>query len=254
MIKFVRSADHRSYTDYWRLVELGGFEIVGLDKAELDNPEHVYITTFFDGNLLAALSKPTRARVILWHIEWTEDLPQAPGLDEVWVSDRWYAQKIGARFVPFGSHPDLITVKNAPGAGASDVCTLSYAQYGSRRWITEKRLKEQGVTLAPNGWDGDRDSVLENSRLMMHVHQRADFPCIAMQRFAIAASARIPLVSETINNPFPLVDGEDVFMVDYGDLSNTIKHYLENPPVADGLYQKLCIEYRFDKVVRNVLC
>jgi hypothetical protein len=232
MIKFVRSADHRSYTDYWRLVELGGFEIVGLDKAELDNPEHVYITTFFDGNLFAALSKPTRARVILWHIEWTED----------------------ARFVPFGSHPDLITVKNAPDAGASDVCTLSYAQYGSRRWIIEKRLKEQGVTLAPNGWNSERDDALQNSRLMMHVHQRADFPCIAMQRFAIAASARIPLVSETINNPFPLVGGEDVFMVDYGDLSNTIKHYLENPPVADGLYQKLCIEYRFDKVVRNVLC
>ena len=255
MIKFVRNGYQQSYSDYWRLVELGEFEIVDLPDANFNDIDTIYITTFLDGNLKDALMQPTRARVILWQLEWEQVRPKFEGINEVWVSDRHYANQIGARFIPFGSHPDLIPIKNAPDEDAYDLCSLWFIQHGSRRWSVDQKLRGMNYNLAPNGWGDERAEILRNSRFMLHVHQRDDFRCIAPQRFAIAASAKIPLVSERMWDAYPLSSGEHYAELhdchDAWRLANLKVLAQEADPEA--LYELLCEQYRFDKVVRGAV-
>src|SRR5690606_2822228 len=99
-----------SYQDFWRLVELSGFPTCFVDEIDVDS-NNVYIFSPNNGETTNGWPEG-RARIIHYQLEWethTNDSgPLPPGVSEKWTMDKWHAERIGARYVPIGSHPDLV--------------------------------------------------------------------------------------------------------------------------------------------------
>lgn len=251
---FVRGwHEYESYVDYWRLVELAGFSTCRLDEMRLDDPDATYIVTPLNGETQPGFPG-ARARIILWDLEWHEPYPTPPGIAALWASDAWYAAHIGAAFVPLGSHPDLVPVFNEPDAAVWDVCLLAYPSL--RRQPFYHALQERGLSLAPNGWGAARNHVLRHSRAMVHVHQHDAFPCIPAQRFALAASARIALVSEACTDPTPFVAGMDFISVPARELPDAVARVVRGRhtrALAYNLHERACVEFPFRLNVLNAL-
>lgn len=262
---FVRPGhEYDSYTDYWRLVELAGYPIIGIDAIDPRRDDVTYILTMLNLGYMAANSggwPDAKARIIYWDLEWHDVSYKdvIPGVSEWWTSDRWYAQQRSYEFVPLGSHPHLVSVnptRRWRGGAVWDVSVLAYMQPPRRHSIYNK-LNGRALRMAPNSaWGHEREQQLEESRCMLHIHQHDEFPCVAAQRFALAASAAIPLVSETMLDPFPLVAGEDYIEANHDDLvgaTMTLLHNDQGRDLAASLHHRLCSEYRFDNNVERAL-
>lgn len=162
--------DYASYADFYRLIELSGYPLIFFDDID-PSSDNTYIMTILNGENMGGWVEP-RARIILWDIEWRLDNPAAiPGVAEVWASDRWYAEQIGARYIPFGSHHDLASPERQRNGNFDyDVATLAYAG-PPRRSTAYSAMRERGLKLSPNGWGNEREHILQHSRAMCHVHQ-----------------------------------------------------------------------------------
>lgn len=255
MIKFCHTNQHYdSYDDFWRLVELCGYEIISIDDIEADNPEATYIITPINGNVKSGWPN-AKARIILWNMEWTAKTGAIPGVAEIWASDRYFAHKTGARFVPVGSHPDLVAVRNTPQAAVWDVAVLAYRGPHRRGHILEQ-LDKRGFSLAPDGWGEARDAVLRQSRVLVHIHQHEAWPCVPVLRFAFAASAWIPVVAERCQDALPYVAGRDYMAADYDRLPAVVERFLNDGYSGDfaaSMYQTACATHRFDLNVAAAL-
>jgi hypothetical protein len=256
MTTFCRTRyEYGSYTDFWRLVELAGYPTIYVDEIPKDAPGETFIVTPINGEWKQGIE--TSGRVIWWQLEWGLGDGAPPGTDETWTSDRYHAQEIGARFVPLGSHPSLIQINPAVRWRDPrwDVALLAYMDVYRRAGIIPG-LKERSLRVAPNGWGEERDTVLERSRCMLNVHQHDEWPCVPVQRFALAAAAAIPLVSEAMNDPFPYVAGRDFLSASYDDLFPMVTVLLGNGQgrdLAAHLMHTACVDYRFDKNVEKAL-
>ena len=266
MTTFFVSPDHHypQYVDYWRLVELGHYPIVSPGNMEAGNADHTYILTMqnLDAWQDAGLGWPdAKARIIYWDLEWSDKshLDTVPGLHEFWTSDRWYAQQRGYQFVPLGSHALLGNVNAATrwkGGALWDVCLLAYmGPY--RRQVIINKIEERRCRIAPNSaWGSERIEQLERSRVMLNTHQHDAYPCVAAQRFALAAAAGLPLISEECRDPFPFVPGEDFISATAADLPGAVATTLDNGwgrDIAAKMLYKACSEYRFDRNVERAL-
>lgn len=256
MTTFCRTRyNYDSYTDFWRLVELAGYSVIYADEIPRDAPDETYIVSPLNGEWKSGIE--TSGRVIWWNLEWGLGDGAPDGVDEIWTSDRYHAQQIGARFVPLGSHPLLVKVNPALRWRAAewDVCLLAYmGPYRRQRIIPD--LETRGMRVAPNAWAQEREHVLEASRCMLNVHQLDEWPCVPVQRFALAAAAAMPLVSEDMVDPFPYVAGEDFLSAPYEDVIAVAVALLNNGQGRDyagRLFHKACNEYRFDKNVERAL-
>ena len=253
-VDFVRTTYwYDSYTDYWRLVQLSHNHIISTAAMEPDNPARTYIITMLNGQWGDGWPD-AKARIIFWNLEWLDDTPEIPGVSEVWASDKWYAEKTGARFVPLGSHPNLIKSNFREDDYSWDVAALAYMGPQRRNHI-ETKLKEAGITLAPNGWGIARDEILSRSRLMLNVHQHNRFPCVAAQRYAIAASAMVPMICEWTHDSTPFVPGKDYVVTTYDDIVETVQEYLDcdNSALVENMWYRGCEEYRFDLNIEKAL-
>jgi hypothetical protein len=262
---FVRPDHHyQTYVDYWRLVELGGYPVITAGSMDASNPDHTYILTMQNLGAWqdAGLGWPNaKARIIYWELEWITSGYQGvvPGLNEFWTSDRWHAQQLGYQFVPMGSHASLVNVSAATrwnGGALWDICTLAYmGPY--RRQVIVNKIDQRNYKFAPNSaWDGERIEQLEHSRVMLNVHQHDEFPCVAAQRFALAAATGMPLISEECHDPYPFVAGEDFLSARAEDLPALIAQVLDNGwgrDIAASMLYKACSEYRFDRNVERSL-
>jgi hypothetical protein len=257
MITFCRTRyQYDSYTDFWKLVQLAGYPTLFVDQIPRDAPGETFVITPINGEWKQGVE--TSGRVIWWNLEWGLGDGPPPGVDEIWTSDRWHAAQTGARFVPLGSHPALVNVNPASrwnGEAAWDVALLAYMG-PARRQTPVNSMKDRGLVMAPNAWGRERDNVLGASRIMVNVHQHDEWPCVPAQRFALAAASAIPLVSETMNDPFPYRPGEDFLTAAYGDIAAvadaTIRHKVGRE-LAGSLFHRACVEYRFDKNVEKAL-
>jgi hypothetical protein len=262
---FVRPDHHyQPYVDYWRLVELAHYPIISVGNIEASNPEHTYILTMqnLDAWQDAGLGWPdAKARIVYWDLEWRDRSYQdtVPGLNEFWTSDRWYAEQRGYDFVPLGSHALLVNInasKRWQGNALWDVCILSYMGPPRRQTVVNK-IEQRRYRVAPNSaWDGERIEQLERSRLMLHIHQHDAYRCVAAQRFALAAAAGIPLISEDCHDPYPFIPGEDFISASADDLPGAVATALDNGwgrDIAAKMLYKACSEYRFDRNVERAL-
>lgn len=262
--------DYQSYTDFWRLVELSGFEVVWLDEMQ-PGRDAVYIVSPRNGELpgvLPRLQGQRACRFVWWCLERPDDQGSVTrgggledGIDELWLSDRWLAAKHEAngwgpvRFVPFGSHPDL---------GAKplrvhqfDWTHMSYAN--PRRAAVYQAI--HGVML-PNAWDGVRDQGLRLTRLMVNVHQD-DWPVFEPLRFALATAYGLPIVSEWSESCYPYL----AILAPYDEVADRANQAIwqlrEDPTgpaarlvedVALRSWVLACVDFPFRRCVEAAVC
>lgn len=252
---FYLNGGYRSYVDFFKLVELAGYPLIPLSQLN-PHSDNTYIITPLNDEWLDGWVKPS-AHIIHWELEWRTDwraeVNTPPGVAEVWTVDKWYAEQIGARYVPMGSDKRLNAYDgDLSPAVAFDVSLLSY-QTGRRQVITQQ-LKYKGLILAPisNLWGYARSMALLQSRVMLHVHQHDHMQTVAPLRFALAAAHGLPIISETINDR-GIFGYSAMVESDYKYLAAFTADMLKDKPLladyARALHGLLCEEYTFRKVV-----
>lgn len=246
--------EYGSYTDLYALIKLSGYPLIYCD--ELDpTSDHTYILTVRNGENEHGWSGDVLSRIILWDLEWRleGDPPPIPGVAETWASDKWYAEQIGARYVPLGSHPGLNLAPDDETDALFDAILLSYMT--NRRLQMAVWLRERGLRLAPNGWSLERHQNLLASASMLHVHQHDHVPTVAPLRFALAAAYHLPLISEAVRDP-GLFGTQTVLWSEYAALPDTVARRVQDNGLAafgEALYQLLCCDYPFKKCVEEAL-
>jgi len=257
-IVFVRTRhEYASYADLWRLVELTGFPLIYPDEVPTQAPDTTFIITPANGEWRDWPEDHTTGHIVFWNLEWGKGDP-IPCANEVWTSDAWHAERIGARFVPFGSHPDLCPTERAD-APDYDAILLAYRNWP--RQVAEGALIDAGLTVAPDGWGEHRRDMLGRTRCMVNVHQHQimpehwieeEYPCVAAQRFAVAASARIPLIGQTMYNPLPFIPGLHFIPTAMPFIANVVASLTpqRGEELARAMHLLLCEQLRFDKVVK----
>lgn len=262
---------YQSYVDFWKLVELAGFETCFVKDIDLDR-DAIYVTTPINGEIRphtvfrrSILKKPQQAKIVWWLLERPDsgdyELGKIVGnecvtkttdeileyVDHVWVSDRYYtALDPRTTYVPLGSDSGL--AGGPPGPVSYDVCTLTYNNH--RREQIYAPLKQQ-VRMAPfSAWEGPRDQILRSSRCMVYVHQ-TPMPIGAPLRMALAAAYRLPVISEQLADPYPHRDGYDIAMAPYEQLVPKTLGALQGNLAELGLnlHRKLCVEMPFKQCV-----
>lgn len=263
---------YQSYVDFWRLVELSGFETCYVKDIDLDR-DAIYVTTPINGEVRphvrhrrSILTKPQQAKIVWWILERPDsgdyEIGKIKGnecvtkatdeileyVDHVWVSDRYYTQLDPRTIhVPMGSDSRL--AGGAPGDKSYDVCTLSYNNH--RRDQIYGTLGRQ-VRMAPaSAWGDERDRILRSSRAMVYVHQ-TPMPIGAPLRMALAAAYKLPVISERLADAYPHENGADVLLAEYERILPATMNALAGADlwkIGENLHQKLCVELPFRKCV-----
>ncbi len=234
--------NYHSYTDFWRLIELSGYELIYIDEIDITKDE-CYIVTTPDIN---HSWKTGKAKIIFWLLEWYDDYYTHPGVTETWCSNQTFAEQIDVRYVPMGSHAGLGEKR------AGDTYDIAHMSYDAihRRSLILNKLRENGVTIAPNGWGSERHVTLLNTRAMLHIHQSNRYPAIAPLRASLAAAYALPFISENGWSVEPYND--TIITHEYDSLHEVIPAILSSADLGyygQALHDKLCDKYRFDKVV-----
>jgi hypothetical protein len=261
-VYFVKTAHvYESYRDYWRLVELSGYPAIDYDEIDVGS-DNVYIFSPLNAEWAERWPGPVKATMILWDLEfrlkessyeWPDsDLITPPFISRVWASDKWYAERIKAEYVPFGSHVGLMGTAQAEEA--YDCAVMCYI-YG-RRSTAIHALQERGLSIAPNAWGDERDALLKSSQVVMHIHQHERVWSIAPQRYAIAAAWHKPLISERVYDTG--IFETSVLFADTGALADYTALMIRRYPQllrdkADQLHDTLCVSHSFKSYIEAAL-
>lgn len=244
--------DYPSYSAVKRLIELSGYQAVPITKMDVFGRQPYIILT---PEKLPDLSG-VRARVIAWQLEYAGDYTtNYDGFTgEVWASDKAWADAHGAKYVLMGSHPDLVQGKRAKRA-KFDVTMLAYMT-PRRQTIKDKLSDLRWPEDYPGHETERRDQVLLQSKIMLHVHQHENAPYAAPQRIALAASAKMAVISETVSDPGDLVR-TGIEYKDYANLRGFVvdrlasSAWLSSSSIA--LHHFLCVEYPFRRCIEEAL-
>lgn len=253
---------YTAYQDYFKLAELSGYQTCYINEIDPDSP-NTYIVTPLNGEWNHGWEGTVKAQIILhdleWRIgessyQWAENLLVIPpGVSRVWASDKWYAERIGAEYVPLGSHPGLAGETPPDGQGW-DVAPLSYRT--GRRNAAFGEMERIDLSIAPNAWGEERDALLKEAKSVVHVHQHDRVPTIAPLRFAIAAAWHKPLISEDVHDRG--IFDECVLYADYGAIADytalMVRRYGDLlRDKADALHDLLCVKNSFRSYVEGAL-
>ena len=255
-VVFVKSRHHyASYVDYWTLVELSDFETVFINEIDLSRT-CVYVMTPMNGEVTAFINnhknEPRRCMLIWWMLERFEVINHeeidgfAAFFDAIWISCR-HAATIHPAFkhVILGSHPNL---GNDPHDLEYHFTHQSYET--GRRAAVYDPLRKMGLKEGPNAWGEERDLVLRKSATMVHV-QQSEAPFYTPLRFALAAAYALPLITETLADPYPL-DFVDNALCD--KLPDLVAKIADDPGERGGrLFQALCLDRTFRSEVEKSL-
>ena len=261
---FVKTAHiYDSYSDFWQLVQLSGYEAVNSVDVDLRSSK-TYVTAPYNGDwkeLVDSVPKAERkAELIHWNIErpcgsslgeFADDnaaLIDAGYFDATWVSDRYLAELSKFHYVPLGSHHGLANIDvdvdySAPYAFSHLMC------YAPRRGSlfnkpAEPKLSWMGYDVAPNGWGDKRHQALLASWYMLSVHQD-EHKIIEPLRFAIAASYGLPIIAEWSYDIYPYTTNVDVYM--YINLE-------EVPGILDKLFEFEQYYINDSTHIRELMC
>lgn len=258
-VTFVKTRTYyQSQDDLFRLAELSGYPVIYLDEMDAYDPSKCYIFSPMNGEITGWPG--AKARIIFLQMEWHVDYSRVqlpPGVAECWNPDRWHADLIGARFTPLGSHPDLNLYPDERAAKQYDIVFMAYTDIHRRKCILDA-LKTQGFSIAPNGWGDERDQILRQSRVMVHVHQHENIPTIAPLRWCIAAAYHLPIISETVSNRAPFLP-QHFISWDYDQLAEKVSQNLQMRQYGwlneygENLHNFLCHEFTFRNSIERAL-
>jgi len=265
-----------SYTDYVSLVALSDFKTCFVDEIDIREPK-TYIVAPINGELRPHITyrreihrRHPDFKLIWWNLERPDSGPHNDGgpltvlrdeldfVDEVWVSDRYYASlDPRLKFVPLGSHPGLADPRRERLHHRDR--PFDYAAMAApvpRRAQIHFDLRT--LSSAENGWGEKRADSLERSRIMLNVHQHnKPLPIAEPLRIALAAAYRMALVSEHLADPYPVVPGTDAVVVPYEQLAATVLALRKEPEktmaLGHNLWKRLCHLSQFGQNVLHAL-
>jgi len=205
-----------SYTDYWSLVELAGFDTCYVDEVDL-RKNVAYVLSPLNGEWRPHIENCRKSgqvqncRLVHWNLERPEgsgslslycqtnrETIEQGYFDEVWVSDRSLAKHTECRHVVLGSDDRL----GAPGHHDEwDVIHLTCPSH--KRVHIWGELRRAGLAVAPNGWGYERHQRLQGSRFMLNIHKESDGNFLEPLRFSLAAAYALPVLSEVLADPYP---------------------------------------------------
>lgn len=249
-----------SYADIRRLVELSGFESITTKKINAFNSRPYIVVSPEPIPDLNGL----KSRVICWQLEYAgEYASNYNGFEgEIWASDKAWADKHNAKYVLMGSHDGLNSGMSADFTKDMREQTIQFDYDVTMLGYMIPRRQAIKAKLADLKWPIDypghntieRNNVLLNTRLMLHVHQHDNAPFVAPQRVAIAAAYRMPMVSETVADPGALDDVLRYASYDeIPDKVNKTLRYKGVKSLGERLHQFLCVENTFRKCVMEAL-
>ena len=271
-----RQGHSRSYEDFWKLVELSEMEVCYVDEIDLAE-KVVYIVTPRNGELEPALEKQRElwgkeapGKVVWWNLERPDTIPgrdfnavveeSLRWVDEIWVSDkafyRLFPDRPEVRHVILGSDSRLAGAVSDTTRKDFDVIYLAF--YNTRRRsIMSDIARAVKIRPGPNCWGPTRHRVLLQSRFMVQIHQVSE-PYGALLRIALAAAYRMPLLSETVEDPYPLVVGDHFAMENVGRLPELVRQALQDPydkwkEMGNRLHDLMCVQHRFADEVRGAV-
>lgn len=243
------------YGDFFELARLSGFPICYVDEIPREGvKDRTYIISPLNGEWNQGIQ--TDARLIFWQLEYGHERPNIPGVREIWVSDSWYANLLGAKHVLMGSHPALNPRPGDRRGREYDVAWLAYAP--PRRNQILDWMRESGLTIAPNAWGVERHQVLSRSACMVTAHQLEDFHCMPPLRLALCAAYHLPYISETPRQISPFTH-DQIITATYGELAERAVYWTRRMPEHDlaaygeRLYQYLCIDHSFKAMIERAL-
>lgn len=271
--------EYGSYHYFRRLVELSGFDSCPVSRMDMGAEGTVYVTSPANHALwekLAPLrSQNIRAKVIYWNLERPDVPPKRiedlvttevhadtrsvlalPGVVAAWVSDRYQASLDPNHLhVVLGSSEKL--AEGGPLAMAWDLCHFSYVW--GRRGEVMARLSQKFKVAPPDIHPSARAHVLRASRAIVSIHQTPS-PVLEVLRSAWSAAYRLPLVCETIKDPWPMVPGEHFLEFDYATLPDELVPWIRQEGLREQLrlqgerrYELLCKTHNFrDSVLDGV--
>ncbi len=276
VIRFALTRHHYdSYDVYRQLISLSAFDTCFVDEIRLDSGE-TYIVTPLNGEVYAHLANERlrvgggkTARVVWWQLEppaWPPggDFRRVMDLavknfDAVWICDRWAPVGIDARLrhVVMGSHRGLApgwSPTVAPTTAIYDFCHMSYAW--GRREALYNACVGVGLSMGPPGFGEERDRVMRQSRVMLNAHQY-DGPLLLPLRFCLAAAYAMPLVSERVGDPYPLVAGVHFEQAPMDGLVEAVYDLAQRRSPAERremglqLHELLCRDWTFRRGVEE---
>lgn len=247
---------YESYSDLWKLVDLSGFSTCFIDEIPgAGVKDNVYIIVVQNGEWDKGIQ--TDARVIFWCLEWIH-YPPVPGVSEVWHMDAAFARRYGLKYVPVGGHAGLMDGERVDGAHY-DVAFLAYMI--PRRQRIHYELQQLGVALSPtSAWKELRHSILCNSTAYLHIHQLDHVAGMPALRLVVAAAYKLPFIMEDATD-YGIFD-KCIYALPYHSLAACVKDWTTSdlPQLASALqamgerlYQKLCVEYTFRRVIEDAL-
>ena len=240
-----------SYADFWKLVDLGGFELSYADEIDLVDPNKTYI---FSGPEAIPNCSQAKARTIFWQLEYVGDYINQENIQtvsELWSSDPEHAVSCGARYVTLGSHRGLNPRPDEAVEPKWDLSMLAYLT--PRRMDIKNQLADyQWAPDYPGHGTSFRHDVLRSTRLMLHVHQH-DAPAMTPLRYALAAAYKLPLISERVANTKPYKKA--VIWESYERLANRAERLLGSDLHESGnaLHDLLCVQFPFEKCVMDAI-
>lgn len=254
-----------SYVDFWKLVELSGFETIYVDEIDIAKPRAIITSPMngeWDPHINNQAGKPHNAHLIHWCLE----RPSGAGgifnygksnrariydrtLDDVWVSDRAMAAETMLRFVVCGSDYGL---GEASGSKLYDFCHMSYK--------TDRRQRVYNYfdpkVIGPNRWpwdtDPSRDHVLKHSRFALNIHQDS-YPFQEPLRWALFAAYGLPMLTEECKDAWPWTEEYCIFNP-YDGIQGRLRQMLENDyqcwrDMGQKTRDRICGEFNFRKMV-----
>ena len=243
---------YHSYNDLWNMVAWAGYPIIYVDQIDPQS-DNTYIFTPMNGECVNGWPN-AKATIIQWQLEWelTEEHNPPVGVKRVWVSDAEFAKRKGYEYVAMGGDKRLNEASDMNKI--YDVSFLSY-QTPRRQYITQK-IKEKGLSVAPNSglWGSVRSTVLNQSKVIIHVHQQEATSGVAPLRWCIAAAHKMPLISETLPD-YGIFDFRYMMQARYERLADFTKTILNEDRIlseySEALHQLLCVDYTFQRSVES---
>jgi hypothetical protein len=230
--------------------------------------EALYVTTPINGETRPVIErerksgKKKRCLVAWWNLERPDSGPgglndllgsmvcndtngMLEWVDRIWTSDK-HQHDLDPRAVHVVMGSDSRMAWGNRNPGEYDFCHMSYPS--TRRYLLYQILNK--LRIGPNSFEPGRGEIINKSRLMLNVHQTEAIIGEPL-RFAVASAYGVPLLTETLGNPWPMEPGKHCLMAPYSSLPNTLEQALcgELEHLGQNLKMLYCEQFPFRECV-----
>lgn len=261
--------NYTSYTDWYRLIAAGEFEAVFFDQIDLSK-ENIYICSPINGEFRPHLANERAKGNIQAKIVWANlERPVEGELDPkgvhagtdlledftdmTWVFCRSWHKALCDKLPSKASRIYYTPLGSEKGIGQLNIdhsksYMWAHMSYGSPRRGPLIGWLENFATAAPNAFPPERDEILRKTAILVNIHQD-NHKFLEPLRIALAAANGMALISEMLDDPYPLQPDKDFVQVPKDGLMDALKtlwgQQQNLKTMGLNLHNRLCVEFRF---------